>query len=96
MEYKKVIKRLLSFCPPLSFSTSPLSLPPITPLLTLYKGQICQEFEFFGDVQLEVSEGWISSQSEMLEILDCFAEPGAVNKRESSVHCCFWTFYGTC
>lgn len=30
-------------------------------------------------------EGWISSQSEMLEILDCFAQPGALKNRESSV-----------
>lgn len=32
-----------------------------------------------------MSEGWISSQSEMLEILNCFAQPGAVENRRSSV-----------
>lgn len=54
---------------------------PITPLLTLDKVQLCQEFEFFGDVQLEVSEGRVGSQSEMLEILDGGAEPGAGQKQ---------------
>ncbi len=32
-----------------------------------------------------MSEGRISSQSEMLEILNCFAQPGTVENRGSSV-----------
>lgn len=51
-----------------------------SPFLTLDEVQLCQEFELFGNIQLEVSEGWISSQSEMLEILDCFAQPGSVKE----------------
>lgn len=54
-----------------------LSLCLTTPFLTLDEVQFRQEFEFFGDVQLEVSEGWISIQNEMLEILNCFTQPGA-------------------
>lgn len=81
---------LSSFLPSLSCSlplspTPPypfLPLSPITPLLTLDEVQLCQEFEFFGDIQLEVSEGWISSQSEMLKILNCFAEPGAAKRKK--------------
>lgn len=62
-----------------------LSLPLTTPFLTLDEVQLCQEFKFFGDIQLEVSEGWISSQGEMLEILNCFTQPGAMKNRESRV-----------
>lgn len=29
-----------------------------------------------------MSEGWVSVQSEMLEILNCFAKPGAVEKNK--------------
>ena len=32
-----------------------------------------------------MSEGWIGSQSEMLEIINCFTEPGAGKYRESSI-----------
>lgn len=54
-----------------------LSLCLTTAFLTLDEVQFRQEFEFFGDVQLEVSEGWISIQNKMLEILNCFTQPGA-------------------
>lgn len=73
---------LISFPSTFSFSTQS---HPLTPLLTLDEIQFCEEFEFFGDVQLEVSEGWIGSQSEMLEIINCFTEPGAGKYRESSI-----------
>lgn len=62
---------------------SPITL--IAPLLTLDEVQLCQEFEFFGDIQLEVSEGWVCIQSEMLEILDCFAQPGGANDRKAAL-----------
>lgn len=50
--------------------------------LTLDEVKLCQEFELFGNIQLEVSEGRISSQSEMLEILNCFAQPDSVQKQK--------------
>lgn len=70
---------LISFSSTISFPT--LSHSPITPLLTLDEVQFSEEFEFFGDIQLEMSEGWIGSQSEMLEILNCFTEPGTGEKQ---------------
>lgn len=57
----------------------------MTSFLTLDEVQLCQEFEFFGDVQLEVSEGWVSIQSEMLEVLNGFAQPGATKNIEGSI-----------
>lgn len=73
----------LPLSPAPSFPFIPLY--PNTPFLTLDEVQLCQEFEFLGDIQLEVSEGWISSQSEMLEILNCFTQPGGVKKKGKSV-----------
>ena len=45
--------------------------------LTLYEVQLGEEFQFFGDVQLEVSEGRVGGQLEALEVLDGFAQSGA-------------------
>lgn len=48
----------------------------LTPaLLTLNEVQLCQQFQLLGDVQLEVSEGRVGIQGEILEILDGLAEP---------------------
>lgn len=32
-----------------------------------------------------MSEGWVSIQSEMLEVINCFAQPGAVKNIEGSI-----------
>ena len=47
---------------------------------TLYEVQLGEEFQFFGDVQLEVSEGRVGSQLEALEVLDGFAQSGAAGR----------------
>lgn len=60
-------------------------IPPTLPLLylferlhsflTLNEVELRQELQLLGDVQLEVSEGRVGIQGEVLEIVDGFAEP---------------------
>lgn len=92
MAQKKCKRRELSqsFSTSLPFLSCFLQLPPLLsdhflplfPSLTLDEVQLRQELQLLGDVQLEVSEGGISSQSEMLEILDRFTQPGRGKQRE--------------
>lgn len=64
----------------------PALLPPHPALLlTLNKIQLRQELQLFGDVQLKMSEGRVSIQGEILEILNRFAQPGASKGGEKAV-----------
>lgn len=71
-------------------TTSPLTVFTWLPArLTLDEVELCQEFQLLGDVQLEVSEGRVGIQGEVLEIVDGFAEPAAgrdIRQRRSYVY----------